>query len=434
MCFAFFRIDESQMSDTLQRVYEAQSIIAYLYGTPDQSGRPFLPSDQMSVYVFEAGVERAEWTRTLLGSPPKRATSTNNTLSEKVDWYEGRVNWSHDIFATKSSRIYPEKRHLGLNITQTLNHDLFMKLQKSDMWAFQKLVEADKPINVDLEKQIFIAINWFNRSNRLDQPEDINLVFLAIAFESLLNLENGPEVTKRFKETVITLLGPIPRLEEWLEAFYRERSKIVHEGLANNMEFKILEGKSSKNPLRTLSFPLRHRPLTSYGYVIFRLCLNAILSGHQLAESFGLREFLRHNQERLEDICQLLKDNGGDPIRQIEQMAPLASGLTPPLMTFDEVNPETLSSATKAIAGKVMATPAFAFFPSSIQAWIEELHSDTSHNERLHSIANNGSIIDEIIEVEMPRNYKPIITTFHTFLDYAQLAISITRTFWHTGK
>ncbi|MBI3913389.1 MAG: hypothetical protein HY327_04280 [Chloroflexi bacterium] len=74
-----------------------------------------------------------------------------------------------------------------------------------------------------LADRLLTAITWYNRSITIDADEDVALVNLAIAFESLLGLEPGENITKRFTEAVVLLVGGIPRLGSWLTQFYIPR-------------------------------------------------------------------------------------------------------------------------------------------------------------------------------------------------------------------
>ena len=68
------------------------------------------------------------------------------------------------------------------------------------------------------------------------------LVHLAIALESLLKVPSGERLTERFKDAVLTLVGPIPRLDSWLDQFYTARSKAVHEGVPHELMFSLSIG------------------------------------------------------------------------------------------------------------------------------------------------------------------------------------------------
>jgi len=90
-----------------------------------------------------------------------------------------------------------------------------------------------------IEDRIFVALKWYNRSNSINVSDETALLHLAIAFESLLSLEQAPQITQRFKESVRLLVGPVPKLESWADQFYDARSRIVHEGSGTDLVFLL---------------------------------------------------------------------------------------------------------------------------------------------------------------------------------------------------
>ena len=76
-------------------------------------------------------------------------------------------------------------------------------------------------------ERILTSITWYNRSLKSDIDESEALVNLAIAFESLLDLDRGDNITTRFKEAVSLIVRDVDRLESWITQFYKARSEIV---------------------------------------------------------------------------------------------------------------------------------------------------------------------------------------------------------------
>lgn len=95
----------------------------------------------------------------------------------------------------------------------------------------------------------------------------------------------------------MTLVGPVPRLEEWLEQFYQARSSAVHEGRPHQLIFMVQSPKKEQLP---------HRALIMYGRRIFRTCLVTVLTGVAVTEESRIASLLVHNGERLRDICKSL--------------------------------------------------------------------------------------------------------------------------------
>src|SRR5256884_7463524 len=83
-------------------------------------------------------------------------------------------------------------------------------------------------------------LEWHNRSTAEEVDERVALLNLAIAFESLLNLESD-KVTGRFRETIMTLLGSSPRLDSWVDQFYNARSAVAHKGKTHHLMFYAMD-------------------------------------------------------------------------------------------------------------------------------------------------------------------------------------------------
>ncbi len=229
----------------------------------------------------------------------------------EISGYEGCLNNESYFWVTNGSRIFPPAAKLWL--AQDLSDDFNYRLSESRLYRpvveyFQTRGEKDV-----LGERMLTALTWYNRSIGIDIDESLALVSLAIAFESLLDLDPGEKVTDRFKEAVGLLVGDIPRLDSWLTQFYRARSQIVHKGRSANLRFVATD-----DPRRSSDRPeLRHRSLVSYGRQVFQVCVSTILTGAQIAERLKLAPLLVTNQQRLEQICELLSNKDGTPAARI---------------------------------------------------------------------------------------------------------------------
>jgi len=186
---------------------------------------------------------------------------------------------------------------------------------RAETWALRHVLEAYQPELGGMEERLFSALEWYNRSAASSASEDVALVNLVTAFESMLGLGTGPKVTERFRETVQVLIGFIPRLDSVLEQLYDARSKIAHRGSWTHLRFyatgrenyyQVVAGKEKEG------VPA-HYPLTIYGRRIFRICVDSLLSGAILAVTARLEASLFHNQERLETICATLQQRKAMP-------------------------------------------------------------------------------------------------------------------------
>ena len=224
---------------------------------------------------------------------------------EEIEGYEGQLNNKTHFWVTKQDRIFPPVTHMWLNISQDLGSDFYYRSRHS--LRYQPVVEyfATRENSNTLGQRVLTAITWYNRTLKMGIDEEVALVNLAIAFESLLNLEQGEKVTERFKEAIRLLLGDFPRLDSWLAQFYEARSEIVHEGTSQNLMFVATD-----NPKRR-SEELVYRSLVSYGRQIFQVCVATILTGARISEQLRLSSMLVTNQQRFERICQTLSKGEG---------------------------------------------------------------------------------------------------------------------------
>ena len=297
MAYACLELGGDQQRDQkwVDRLYEAKALLNYLYSSPHPNmGDPFLHFEHASVFTFQP--DRI-YKGLIWPSDPNIDYGIENLSDdapedEYIDGYHGMLNGVANLWVAEGSRIYPPVPHLSLNISQNIAFDLARLEQERKNWALIELFAGYEYENVEVEERVFRALEWHDRSTAQDITEEVALVNLAIAFESLLNLEQDKEIKKRFKETVLVLLGFIPRLDSWLNQFYEARSGLVHKGKLDSPMFyidsEVLKGKVPK---------AQYRSLTMYGRIIFRLCLNAILSGARIAEKGRLSPaFFINNQ------------------------------------------------------------------------------------------------------------------------------------------
>jgi len=324
MTYALFPVSEDRKAyqDIFRRLYEAQTLINYEYAAPQPPREdPFLSREHASMYVFTA---EKVYCGLIWPYDPNIDYNVENVTGEKhphnqdIEGYYGVLNSNMPCWVTGGNRIYPPVPHLTLNIPQDLWRDIAESIQVERHWAWRDVLEGYTYTNAELQKRLFSAMEWYNRSTAQDVDEAEVLLNLAVAFECLLNLENNDKITTRFRETVMTLLGSVPRLDSWLEQFYDARSSVVHKGIAQNIMFLAKEwernrGKDTK--------ALHYRSLTAYGRRIFRLCLTAILTSARVADDEGLAEFFVHNQERLETIIQQLSETAEPPEERLNSIA-----------------------------------------------------------------------------------------------------------------
>lgn len=305
MSYAFHASeDETSTIGFVQRLAEFQTLVCFIYSTPHPAFvDPFLRYEHSSLYFLQP---KRISKYLILNDHNVEILPEAECLEiderEEVEGYEGRLNNRSYFWVAKGSRIFPPTVSLWLNISQNLHADLNYRLKQSH--RHQSVLEyfTAREESSTLDERILTAITWYNRSIEIDIDEEVALVNLAIAFESLLDLESGEKVTARFKEAVGLLVGGVPRLDSWLIQFYNARSKVIHEGKSQNLMF-VAADDPKKCPDAS---ELTYRSLVSYGRQIFRVCVATILTGASLAEQLRLSSLLVTNQQRLERICRAL--------------------------------------------------------------------------------------------------------------------------------
>lgn len=300
--YAYHITDEAVQSPTsfIHDLEEFQTLLCYLYSAPHQaSGDPFLNYEHSYYFLFRP----KQVSKYLLFSEHNTIVQTDINIYSpdehgNIQGYEGLLNNRSPFWITNKDKITPPTAHIWLNISQDISSDF-----KRNSPLYQPVINffSYKTDNEDLRNRVLTAINWYNRSLLVDIDDDIALVNLAIAFESLLGLEQGNKVTERFKETVNVLLGGFPRLDSWLTQFYHARSEIIHEGKSQRLAFLPVD----KSDLRGTDKPV-YQPLISYGRQIFQACTASILTGSMLAEHMNLPSRLVTNQQRIDSITKKL--------------------------------------------------------------------------------------------------------------------------------
>lgn len=303
-----------EASEFTQRLLEFQAVACFIYSSPHPTfGHPFLSYEHTSLYLFQPKrvLKYLIMNDHNVEIQPE-ALGLSFDSRDEMEGYEGRLNNKSYFWVVPGSRIFPPAACLGLNISQDLRRD-FAEVPKSRRYKPVSEYFAAREIDENLSERILTALRWHNRTTSMDVDEDVALVNLAIAFESLLGLGTGEKVTNRFREAVSLLVGNVPRLDSWLTQFYEARSQIVHEGRSASTMFVAAD-----DPRKSLTNPeLEYRSLVSYGRQVFRVCVATILTGAQIAEELKLASLLVTNQQRLSRICEVLSKSDRTPADRI---------------------------------------------------------------------------------------------------------------------
>jgi hypothetical protein len=308
--------DSLSLPEFIQILIEFQTLICFFYSSPHPtSGDPFLRYEHSSLYYFSPkkiyeGLLRNDHNVDIL----PEAQNLKSDERKEVDGYEGVFNNRTFFYITNGSRIFPPAANLWLNISQDLYIDFNHFFRQSK--TYQPLLDyfLSENRNNGFSERILTALTWYNRSIRIDIDESEALVNLAIAFESLLDLNKGDSLTARFKEAVGLLVGDVNRLDSWLTQFYDARSAIVHKGRSSSLMFVPIDDTKNNNYRKS---ELEYRSLVTYGRQIFRICAATVQTGAQLAKKLNLSSLLVTNRERFERICSTLCEKDKSPAERI---------------------------------------------------------------------------------------------------------------------
>jgi len=356
---------KEEQEETLRRLHEARLLVGYLYSHPHPSGSVFLPSENSTLFVFRTGDSLQPgmvptsmvWPDPGYGQRVKRTDGREVPTTMLVPGYAGTRNQSTQLWTAKGSRIYPDVPHIVLNDAQDLAVNLQMFLSHAHQWALWTLYFEPDYCPPDLRKRVFVSIDWYMRSCRDSLLEAEAIVHLAIALESLLHVRSGEGIRERLKDAVRTLLGPVPRLDNWVDQFYTARSDAVHEGVPSDFMFypllkespKSTKGTRKEKPKNKLDADeIPHRSLLAYGRRIFRLCVSSVLAGALQTRISRLDALFVRNAERIEEIMKLLTEGPTDKrILNVEQLVNELNDQTNDLVDPDAVAAKDVVWITK---------------------------------------------------------------------------------------
>ena len=305
-------LDQSQSVQDLRNI---QALVAYVYAFPrHEFGDLFLSAEHSSMAIFSPSRFFPA-----LARPEHNVIATEdrpNLIADdrgEVLGYRGLYNFRHHFWVAERSRLYGPKPNMVLNIAQDLATDLDRaSCARPDYGLLRRLLAG--PVN-DAYIRVFTAVQSFNAANDAANEEPAAIVYLSVAFEALLRVPSDHK-SDRLIDAISMLLGRIPRLDIWARQFYDVRSRILHEGTADQLRFVATDSPQAHGGLV-------YQSLLSYGRRVFQLCLGAILVGIDLAEGANLAEQLVTNEERFEKICKILGESGVDPSESLRLIGPI---------------------------------------------------------------------------------------------------------------
>ncbi|MDZ4179677.1 MAG: HEPN domain-containing protein [Coriobacteriia bacterium] len=313
-------IDMTYKPSDIPALSDAQAVVAYLYGTPGPvHDSQFQSSEYSAMVVFSHADVPPSLVR-----PDRNVEPTQDRPALSADGLKGvpgysvLYNFRHLFWVAAGSQIHSPIPGLSLNVDQDLHRDVETGRLRHPERVVPVLRLLESP-RTPTTARALTAIRWFNNANSEANSDDLSLVSLAIAFESLLGLPQT-EKADRLVDSISLLLGRVPRLDTWAHQFYEARSSIVHEGRSQRVEFVATDSiKKGEGPL--------YQPLLSYGLRIFRLCLSTLLFGDRLAQDAGLEERFITNQERFQKACAVLNDSTVAAAERLGQLEPLVDAM-----------------------------------------------------------------------------------------------------------
>jgi len=383
-------IDFKNSTAPLEHLVNIQSFVAYIYASPrHEFGDLFLSSEHASMAIFSPGrvsqyLLRPDFHVDNVG--PEPILEMNN--KEEAEGYLGLYNFRHHFWVAKDSRLYGPKPHLTLNFSQNLANDLTHAVEsRSDYRLLNALLR--KPVT-QASSRIFAAVRWFNSACNDANDEATAIVNLSIAFEALLSLPKKNK-TDRFIDAISLLLGRTPRLDIWANQFYEVRSDIVHVGYTQEFDFIAKDSMQKKDSGQS------YQALLSYGRQIFQLCLGTILSGAELAEISGLEVKLFTNQERFQEICQLLSDTTIEARKRLECIESIVANIQKYRYVSESgLKFETMIGATRRAAKAILEND--DGIAHNLKTRLEQFigaKKTTDHFQQLEALKEINSIFDD---------------------------------------
>jgi len=425
---------EPERSRQSRHIYEAHLLIAYLYSSPHPSGGVFLPFESSSLFTFTLGDSPPG-----SGSVPSSLVWQGEHLGDRVsilgqpeskkprDWipgYVGTRNENEMFWVAKGSRIYPESPHVAINFSQELSFDIERFLSQPHNWALRPFYQYERDMNdmPEVQNRLFVGLEWYLRSCRKSSSPAEEIVNVAIALESLLRVRPGESLTERFKDAVTTLVGPVPRLDSWLEQFYSARSKAVHEGVPHQLSFFAADRDALKKQRRSENDLTPHRSLIEYARRIFRICLTAVVSSATHATMTGFPGLFVHNRERLEAVCKALRDTSivadrriGSVALQVGELQELSTNIMEPHVEIGQV----LGAAKLLLEAYKSTAPAISV--EALQAVDQMIQTQGTDSEKFKLLERCSNCLRT--EYASPTaSASQSLATVVTFLSYATTA------------
>lgn len=301
----------SQIQTFLSKLEETRILLGYICCSPDErniQNPPFGNYELADFFLFQP----TKWTPSFLvhcADMPSQVVEHDDQAGF-VQGYQFNYNFNTLMWATSECRIYPQwiahgKKQFELSDVLKIQELLQTNASPDVNWRY---LFDDRNLNHAFDETLFRAMEWYNRSCQQKITSDLALVYLAVAFETLLGTDrdndtNVRDVRQRLWDSIRVLVGSIPRLRSWFEQFYHARSRILHEGHWSHLQFYLIDDaqihskKLKRNVQPENAESYGH--LVQYGMLVFRICFNAVTAGFLKTSQLSLQAVFFNNQERL---------------------------------------------------------------------------------------------------------------------------------------
>ena len=295
------------------------------------------------------------------------------------------VNWLYKIQIPLGKKIFPPQpypygfypRYASLSRTSEV-----FRMNREKYYGLERFLEGEiliKSNQVDRYNEIIQAMSWYNRSFSVFISEEEKLVDIDIALEILFHNQEfskskGIPITEELKEHFRGLFGDINGLNNWIDQFYKARSKILHEGHSEKMVYSSGRKKTGDDQL-VMS------PLINYGRKLLRLSILNILYGTVLVEECNLNSWFTHDKERIEEICRLLRQKDIPAIDRLNSILPISSDLSENYM--DEIQQNSIKIEAIISTGKLLIETHLEAYPdiaADIKTELEEILNNPNKN------------------------------------------------------
>jgi Apea-like HEPN len=311
------RVDIDQPNAQFELLADIRSVVAYAYSSPHAVFDNILLTPEEASLVILTPNEVSKF----LVYPEHHVTPTEGSLSNRVsadsrgmvEGYAGLFNFVEPLWVVPGSRLYPPRPQATLNIQQDLAADFSGPFHGSS--GVGELLQLLGQPKHSSRTRVFKALKWYNHANEAMAGKDRALLNLAVAFEALFDLPENAK-SDRLADSISLILGRTERIQEWAVQFYAARSRVAHEGAAQEYYYRPTPKQKSDSDERFGS-------LMSLGRTIFRLCLATLLVGIAMSDKAGLAAKLVSNTERYKKICTILNDHIDEPSAALGLILPI---------------------------------------------------------------------------------------------------------------